>query len=110
MAITIRRLFAPLQLAGSAATIVTATNEKIVITEATALNTTAGAITFTVHISDNATETDANMKIKAKSLAAGETYLCPELIGAVIPSGGTIRAFASAATSISFEASGYGVT
>ena len=110
MAITIRRAFDPVQLPNAAATQYTATNVKFVITHATIVNTTAGAVTATVHICAVATETATNMKISAKSIAAGEAYLCPELIGSVVPGGGTIRAFASAATSLSFDVAGYEVT
>ena len=47
-----------------------------------------------------------NLILKAKSLAAGETYTCPEIVGQVLEPGGFISTIAGAATSITIRASG----
>ena len=40
------------------------------------------------------------------TLAPGQSYVSPELAGAVIPAGSALRAYASAGTSITFTMSG----
>lgn len=110
--ITVQKLVAGSQLTASAATYYTApANTKAVITNMTLTNTSANAVTATVHvISTGATETDSNMIVKARVLASGETYNCPEAVGKVLLATGTIRAFAGSTTSISLQADGYEVT
>ena len=44
--------------------------------------------------------------ISALTIAPGQTYVSPELSGAVLPPGSQLHAYASAAASISFTASG----
>ncbi len=110
--ITVKTLVVGSQIAATATTYYTApANTKAVITNMTLTNTTANAITATVHVIDSgATETASNMDISARTLAPGETYKCPEVIGKTISATGTIRALASSATSITLKASGYEVT
>ena len=105
-------LIAGSQIAATATTYYTApANTKAIIQNLTLCNTTAGAVTATVHIiSTGASETASNMVISARTIAAGETYTCPEAIGAVLLATGTIRALAGSATSISIRASGVEIT
>lgn len=107
-----QRFVAGSQLTASAATYYTApANTKAIIQHMALTNTTAGAVTATVHIiSTGSTESASNMVISARTIAAGETYNCPEAIGAVILATGTIRALAGSATSISIQASGVEIT
>lgn len=94
-------------LTNSTATYYTSTNVRASIQNATLTNTTAGAVTATVYLVPPSGSAGAsNIKISAQSIAAGATYNCPELIGAVLLSGGTIQALASANTSITFMVSG----
>jgi len=53
---------------------------------------------------------DLNLVVKTKSLAAGETYTFPEIVGQVLAPSGFISTIASAATSISIRASGREIT
>jgi len=108
MTVTVKTLVAGSQLTGSAATYYTApANTKAIIHNMTLTNTTGGAITATVHVIDTgATETVSNMCISARSIAAGETYKCPEVIGKTMSATGTIRALAGSATSITIQAHG----
>jgi hypothetical protein len=53
---------------------------------------------------------DLNLVVKTKSLAAGETYTFPELVGQVLAPSGFISTIASAATSINIRASGREIT
>ena len=105
-------LIAGSQLTATAATYYTApANTKAIIQNMTLTNTTANAVTATVHvISTGATETASNMIISARVIAANESYTCPEAIGKVILATGTIRALAGSATAITIESSGVEVT
>lgn len=100
------------QVAATATTYYTApANTKAIIHSMSATNTTANAVTLTVHrIATGATETASNMVISARTLAPGETYRCPEMVGKVLLATGTIRALASSATSITLQAEGVEVT
>jgi hypothetical protein len=44
--------------------------------------------------------------VKAKSLAASETYIFPELVGHILPSGGFISTIAGTASAINMRVSG----
>lgn len=110
--ITPQKLVAGSQIAATATTYYTApANTKAIIKNMTLTNTTANAVTATVHvISAGATETASNMIISARVLASNETYNCPEAVGKVILATGTIRALAGSATSISLQADGIEIT
>ena len=69
-------------------------------------NTTAGALTITAGVTAGGALTSANTLISARSIAAGESYVSPELAGIVIPAGSQLHAYASSATSVTFAASG----
>ena len=70
-------------------------------------NTTAGAVTVTAEIVPNAGSTgNAAMILSVFSIAGNTAYVSPEFSGVVLNAGDTIQCFASAATSISMNASG----
>lgn len=69
-------------------------------------NTTVGAVTISAGITTGGAMGAGQTLISARSLAAGETYVAPELAGLVVPAGSQLHAFASAAASITFAASG----
>lgn len=106
--ITLLQLVAPAQLAGTdAAAVYTApalTSAKI--GRAVFTNTTAGPLTITAGITTGGALAAATTLISAMTLAAGQSYVSPELAGAIIPAGSALRAYASAATSITFTMSG----
>jgi hypothetical protein len=82
-------------------------NSKVIIRHATFCNTTAGAITVTAYIVPNGGSVgDPTTVISAQSLAGHAAYVSPELSGVVLNAGDTLQCFASAATSISLNASG----
>lgn len=63
------------------------------ICNATLTNTTAAPVACTVHLVTTGDAPAAkNQKISARPIAAGETYLCPELIGRILEPGDTIQA------------------
>ena len=105
--ITISQLVAPLQLAGSDATVYTAnTNSAAKIGRAVFCNVTAGALTITAGITTGGALGASTTMISARTIAPGEAYVSPELAGAVIPAGSVIRAYASAGASVTFTVSG----
>lgn len=77
----------------------------------TACNTTAGAVTISVNLVVTAgSASDSNKVVSAKSLAAGETYTFPELVGKFLAAGSFISWIASAATSLTAGANGRELT
>lgn len=82
-------------------------NSKVVIRHVVFTNTTAGAITVTAEIVPSGGSTgDSATILKAFSIAANTAYVSAELAGCVLNTGDTLQCFASAATSISMNASG----
>ena len=95
------------QLAGSDTVVYTApVNTTVKIGRAVFVNTTGGALTITAAITTAVAIAAGNTLISARTIAAGESYVSPELAGQVIPAGSTLRAFASAATSVTLAVSG----
>lgn len=105
--ITQVQLVAPTQLGNADATVYTAPALTTAKTgRALFTNTSASPVTITAGITTGGALTNATTLISARTLAPGEAYPSPELAGAVIPAGSAIRAFASAAASVTFTASG----
>ena len=89
----------------------TATNVTTIIDKFTATYCSAGAVTLSVNlVTSGDTAGNQNLVVKTKSLAAGETYTFPEIVGQSLAPSGFISTIASAATSISIRASGREVT
>jgi len=104
--ITPVQIVAPQQLAAVDTSVYTSgTQTSTQIGRAVFTNTTASAVTITAGISTGGA-LGATSMISARTIAPGESYVSPELAGAVIPAGSQLRAFSSAATSVSFTASG----
>jgi hypothetical protein len=77
----------------------------------TATNYTAGAVTLSINLVTAAdTAGNQNLIVKTKSLAAGETYTFPEIVGHVLGPSDFISTIASAATSINIRATGRQIT
>ena len=107
MATTPVVLIASAQLANAVATLYTATRVKARIDKLTCTNEDTVAHTITFHIvASGGSATAANRIIHAKSLAAGECYTCPELIGHWLTDGQFIQGFADTASMVTVRASG----
>lgn len=107
MSTTIKVLIPAKQAENAQTTQYTATNVKTIIDKFTATNTSAGAVTLSVNLVTVAGAAgDSNLIVKTKSLAAGETYTFPEIVGHTLEAGGFISTVASAATSITIRCSG----
>ena len=101
------QLVAPMQLAGSDATVYTVgTQTTVKIGRAVFINTTASATTISAGITTGGALTAATTLISARPIAPGESYVSPELAGAVMPAASTLRGFAGSASAVTFTASG----
>lgn len=111
MAVTPKTLVSSQQLTNANATYYTASNVKTIIDKMTVVNTTGGAVTVTVDLVNSGGSAGVSQRvISARSIAAGETYTCPEAVGHTLNNGDSIQAVASANTSLSFRVSGREVT
>jgi hypothetical protein len=101
------QLVAPQQLANADAAVYTAPpNTTAKIGRAVFINTTGAATTITAGITTGGSNIASTTLISARPIAPGESYVSPELAGAVIPAGSALHAFAGAATAVTFMASG----
>ena len=75
----------------------------------TATNTTALPQTLSVNLISDGAASDNDLIVKTKSLAAGETYTFPEIVGSYLPPSASISTIASA-TGIALRASGRELT
>lgn len=69
-------------------------------------NTTASAVTITAGITTGGNLTASTTLISAQTLSPGQAYVSPELAGAVLPAASELRAYASAASAVTFTMSG----
>lgn len=88
-----------------------AENCKAVIDKFTVTNTSAANVPLSVNLVAAAgVAGNGNLVLKARAIAPGETYTCPELVGQVLESGGFISTLAGAATALTISASGREIT
>ena len=104
--VTTKVLIASKRAENAQTTQYTSTNVKTIIDKFTVSNTTGSDVTFAVNLVTLAdTAADGN-RIFSRTILAGTTYNCPELIGQVLEAGGFISTLAGAATSLTIRASG----
>ena len=78
-----------------------------IIDKFTATNYSGSSATISVNlITATGTASNDNLIVKSKSLAASETYIFPELVGQILPSGGFISTIAGTASAINIRVSG----
>ena len=76
----------------------TATTFRAAVDKMTTTNTGAATATLTVNLlPSGGTAGASNTIIKARQIAAGECYLCPEMVGQIVEVIGSISTLASAA-------------
>lgn len=111
MSVTAKSLFAPNQAPASNTTQYTANGVRTIIDKFTGTNTTAGAATLTVFLVPAAgTAGVTNTIVSARSLAAGECYTFPEIVGHVLNNGDFIVTASGTAAAITVRGSGREVT
>lgn len=111
MAVTLKVLI-PAKTAESAQTTqYTASGVTTIIDKFTATNYSAATASLSVNL---VTQYDSagnqNLIVKTKSLAAGETYTFPEIVGHYLASGGYISTLAGTGSAINIRCSGREVT
>ena len=117
MAATIKQLIQPKQIENAnTEQYIVSDGTRIVIDAFSATNTSGGAITMSINLIPSYTldingfrvytADNTNLIIKDLSIAAGETYTFPELVGLIVDSGGAISTVASANNSLTVTASG----
>jgi hypothetical protein len=111
MTVTVKVLVPPKQLEATQTTQYTATNAKAIIDKATVTNTDTVNRTFSVNlVTSGGSAGNANLVIDDRTVVSGETYLCQELVGQALESGGFISTVASAATALTLRVSGREIT
>lgn len=111
MAVNVTVLIQPKDAEISQTTQYTASVVRTIIDKFTATNYSAAAATISVNLVTVATLAgNSNLVVKTKSLAAGETYTFPEIVGHVLAPGDFISTIASVAAAVSIRASGREIT
>lgn len=87
-----------------------AAGTRTIIDKFTAYNGTGAAVLLTVKLVPTGGTAGAANIVVAKSVAAGESYTFPEVVGHVLEPGGFISVLAGAATSLVIRCSGREVT
>jgi len=78
-----------------------------IIDKFTATNYSGSSATISVNlITATGTASNDNLIVKQRTLAASETYIFPELVGQILPSGGFISTLAGTASAINMRVSG----
>ena len=104
--VTVKKLIAAKQAENAQTTQYTATNVTTIIDKFSVHNTTGAPVTIAVNLVASGGAAGAGNLFLNKSIAGGETYICPELVGQVLGNGDFISTLAGAATSLSISASG----
>ena len=111
MSVTAKVLIASKIAENSQTTQYTATGVTTIIDKFTATNYSGSAATLSINLVTSAdTAGNQNLVVKTRSLAAGETYTFPEIVGHVLNPSGFISTIAGTATAINIRASGREIT
>ena len=107
MTVTAKNLVPAKTVEATQTTQYTANGVTTIIDKFTATNYSGSTATISVNlITATGTASNDNLIVKAKSLAASETYIFPELVGHILPSGGFISTIAGTASAINMRVSG----
>ena len=82
------------------------TNTQIIIDKFTATNTSAANIEFSVNlIASGGSAASSNLVLNGRVIAAGESYLCPEIIGQILEDDGYISTICDTLSALTISAS-----
>jgi hypothetical protein len=111
MAVTVQNIIPRKQAENAQTSQYTAVNCKTIIDKFTATNITAGNVVFSVNLVPSAGAADAtNRVLSLRTIAPGESYTCPELVGQSLEAGGFISTLAGTAAALVISASGREIT
>ena len=89
----------------------TAVSCKTIIDKFTATNLTAANVVFSVNLVASAgAPGDSNLVLPLRSIAPGEVYTCPELVGQTLEDGGYISTLSNTLNALVISASGREIT
>lgn len=88
----------------------TATGVKALIDKCTVTNISGAAATFSINLVTTGSSGTSNLIIKDQSVAAGQVYTCPEVVGHILEAGGLISAISNTASALVLRVSGREVT
>ena len=88
----------------------TASSIKALIDKCTVTNVSGSAATFSINLVTSGSAGTSNLIIKDQSVAAGQVYTCPEVVGHILESGGLISAISNTASALVLRVSGREVT
>ena len=107
MTVTAKNLVPAKTVEATQTTQYTANNVTTIIDKFTATNYSASSATISVNlVTATGTANNSNLIVKQRTLAPSETYLFPELVGHILPSGGFISTIAGTASAINMRVSG----
>lgn len=108
MTVIARALYEAAQIPAANTTVYTApASTRTILDKATVTNTTGTAATITAFVVAAAGAAGAaNTVISAQSVAAGTSYLCPEIVGQVLNPGDFVVVTAGTAAALTFRLSG----
>jgi len=111
MTVTVKNIIPRKQAEDAQTTQYTATGCKTIIDKFTVTNTTGAPVTFACNlVASGGAAGASNLVLSTKSIAAGEAYTCPELVGQTLEPSGFISTLAGAAASLTISASGREIT
>ena len=107
MTVTAKNLVPAKTVEATQTTQYTANGVTTIIDKFTATNYSGSAATISINlVAQSGTANDSNLIVKLRTLAASETYIFPELVGHILPSGGFISTIAGTASAINMRVSG----
>lgn len=111
MTVTVKAIIPAKRVETAQTTQYTAVNCTTIIDKMTVTNTTAANVLLSVNlVSLGGSESDSNLIIDERSIGPGETYVCTEIAGQVLESGGFVSALAGTDTALTIRASGREIT
>ena len=111
MTVQTKTLVASKQAENAQTTQYTAAGATTIIDKMTATNTTAANVLFSVNlVVSGGSASASNLIIDARAIAPSETYVCTEVAGQVLESGGFISTLADTASALTISASGREIT
>lgn len=111
MTVTVRNIIPAKQAENAQTTQYTAASATAIIDKMTATNTTTGNVLLSVNlVALGGSASVSNLIIDARAIAPGETYVCTEVAGQVLESGGFISTLADTASALTISASGREIT
>lgn len=106
MAVNSVVLISPKYAENSQTTQYTANNVSTIIDKFTVTNNTGSNVTFAVNLVVAGDSASGSNKILNRTIASGECYLCPEIVGQLLKPGEFISTLAGTATSLVLSSSG----